>query len=425
MKKQLVKLLLLFSLIILIGQYSFAQNPAVVYDNKIYSQNIKTVECYNTKKEQSFPIIALKTSETITLAFDDLKGGNKNYSYTIEHCTYDWKPSKINKLDYLESFSEDIIFNYKFSFNTLQKFTHYQLSLPNDQIKPKLPGNYIIKVYEGNDPNKVVITQRFYVTNNIVNVGAEIVPSSQVEFRNTKQKVNFTIFHPMMIANPQLDIKAVVMQNNNPQTAILNTKATFVKQNSLVYNDINLNEFWGGNEYRKFDIRSFRYKAEHVQDFYRDTAINVILVTDQPYGNIRYSNQFDENGNFFIRNQDGRDNITDSDYADVLFTLNANPPSAKGSAYVVGRFNNYILNEESKLNYEPTRRRFYQNIKLKQGLYDYKYVWVDENGKYNDTVFEGSFFETDNTYQVLVYYRKPGSRWDELVGFSNIGTVKK
>ena len=422
---KLYKLFFGFFLLLLCSLSCFAQNPVLVYDNKIYQPNIKTVECYNSKKEQSFPIIALKSSETITFAFDDLHGGNKNYNYTIEHCTYDWKPSKINAMDYLESFKEDIIFNYRYSFNTLQKFTHYQLTLPNEQIKPKLAGNYILKVYENGNPKQVVVTQRFYVSNNAVNVGADIVPSNQVQYRNSKQKVNFSVFHQMPIANPYMDIKAVVMQNANPQTAILNTKPAFVKPGSLVYNDLNTNEFWAGNEFRKFDTRSFRYKAEHVQDIYRDTALTVILFTDQPYGNIKYSNQFDENGNFFIRNQDGRDNITDSDYANVLFTLKTNPQSAKGNVYLAGRFNNYMLTDDSKLSFDASRQRYYTNLKLKQGLYDFKYVWVDENGKYDDTIFEGSFFETDNTYQVLVYYKKPGGRWDELVGFVNVNSVKK
>lgn len=412
-------------LILLVSINCFAQNPVLVYDNKVYQPNIKTVECYNSKKEQSFPIITLKSNETITFAFDDLRGGNKNYNYTIEHCTYDWKPSKINTMDYLESFKEDIIFNYRYSFNTLQKFTHYQLALPNEQIKPKLAGNYLLRVYENGNPKQVVVTQRFYVSNNAVNVGADIVPSNQVQFRNSKQKVNFSVFHQMPIANPYMDIKAVVMQNANPQTAILNTKPAFVKPGSLVYNDLNTNEFWAGNEFRKFDTRSFRYKAEHVKDIYRDTALTAILFTDQAYGNAKYSNQFDENGNFFIRNQDGRDNVTDSDYANVLFTLNVKPPTQKGNVYLAGRFNNYSLNDESRLSFDTSRQRYYANLKLKQGLYDFKYVWVDENGKYDDTVFEGSFFETDNTYQVLVYYKKPGGRWDELVGFVNVNSVKK
>ncbi|RYF23154.1 MAG: DUF5103 domain-containing protein, partial [Flavobacteriales bacterium] len=223
---------------------------------------------------------------------------------------------------------------------------------------------------------------------------------------------------------PYMDVKAVVMQNANPKTAILNTKPAFVKPGSLVYNDLNTNEFWAGNEFRKFDTRSFRYKAEHVKEIYRDTALTAILFTDQPYGNAKYSNQFDENGNFFIRNQDGRDNVTDSDYANVLFTFNANP-SSKGNIYLAGRFNNYLLNDESRMSFDSSRKRYYSNIKLKQGLYDFKYVWVDENGKYDDTIFEGSFFETGNTYQVLVYYKKPGGRWDELVGFADVNSVKK
>lgn len=405
---------------------ALAQNPTLVYDNVVYKPSIKSVACYNSKKEQTFPIIALRSGETLTFSFDDLAAASKNYRYSITHCTANWQPSRINNLDFVEGFNEDIISDYRLSFNTLQKFTNYKITLPNSQIKPKISGNYLLTVYENNNPQQIVISQRFYVTDNAVNIGAELVPSSSVAYRNNKQKVNFSVFYPSIaLQNPYLNVKAVVMQNGVQQTAIVNTKPTFIQQNSLVYNELNANEFWAGNEFRKFDIRSFRYKADHVQDFYRDTAINVILFTDLPYNNNKYSNQFDENGNFYIRNQDGRDNVTDSDYANVLFTLNATPPSSKGNAYVVGRFNNYQLNQNSKLIYDTSRKRFYGNIKLKQGLYDFKYVWVDEASNYNDTIFEGSFFETENTYQILVYYRKPGARWDELIGFTNINSVKK
>lgn len=420
-----MKQLGLIAFIAVLCTSAFAQSANVVYDNKIYQPYIKTVECYNSKKEQSFPIIALRTGETLTFAFDDLRGGNKNYSYSIEHCTYDWKPSSINQLDYVESFKEDIIFGYRYSFNTLQKFTHYQVTLPNEQIKPKLSGNYLLKVYESNKPENVIVTQRFYIVDNTVNIGAELLPSNEVEYRNSKQRVSFSIFHQMPIQNPYLQVKAVVMQNGVPQTAITNTKPAFVKPGSLVYNELGTNEFWAGNEFRKFDIRSFRYKAEHVQDIYRDTAINVILFPDQAIGTARYSNQFDENGNFFVRNQDGRDNITDSDYANILFTLIAPPPTPKGNAYVVGRFNNYMLTEDNRLNYDVGRKRFYGNIKVKQGVYDFKYVWVDQSGKFDGTVFEGSFFEASNEYQVLAYYRKPAGRWDELIGYTSLSNVKK
>ncbi len=410
--------LLLFAL--MLSFVASAQNSAFVYENKVYQTSIKTVECYNSKKEQSVPLYALKSGETLTFGFDDLRGGNRGFSYTVEHCTSDWKPSKINPIDYLESFNEDLITKYRYSFNTLQKFTHYDLKLPNDQIKPKIAGNYLLKVYENGNKSKPVISQRFYVLDPVLNVGTEIVASSNVADRQKKQKVNFTIFHQTPIQNPYQDIKAVVMQNFVSNTAILNTKPTFVKPGSLVYNELNANEFWAGNEFRKFDTRSFRYKAEHVQDIYVDTINTAILFTDVSLSTSKYSNQFDENGNFFIRNQDGRDRDTDSDYAKVIFSLSATPPNSKGSIYVLGRFNNYMIEPENKLSYDLPRKKYFANLKLKQGLYDYKYVWLGEDGKFDDTVFEGTFFETDNTYQVFVYYRKPGGRWEELVGFNNV-----
>src|SRR5690606_28841361 len=131
----------------------------------------------------------------------------KNYNYTIEHCTWDWKSSRLNILDYLDGIQQDILFNYKYSFNTLVKFTNYRLNFPNDQMKPRIGGNYVLKIYEGNDPANVVITQRFYVLNSGANIGAEVVPATDIAFRNTKQKLNFSIFHQIPINNASQDVK--------------------------------------------------------------------------------------------------------------------------------------------------------------------------------------------------------------------------
>ena len=415
----------LFLLLLVSIQTAVAQQQ-FVYENKIYQPNIKTVECYNTQKEQSIPIITLNSNEQLSLSFDDLNGGSKIYWYAIEHCTSDWKPSRLSTMDFLESLSDDRIQDFKYSFGTLQKYTHYQLRLPNAQIKPKISGNYLLKVYEDGNLNKPVLSQRFFVVENIVNVAADVVPSQQVSLRSSNQKLNFTVFHKIAIPNAYTDVKAIVMQNADPLTAFVNTKPSFIKPGSLVYNDLNSNDFPGGNEYRKFDTRSLRYKAENVQDIIKDSIINVILFADPVANKAKYSNLIDENGAFFIRNNEGREPATDADYAGVAFTLNSVPPTKSGEVYVVGRFNNYTLNESYKLSYDSGKKRFVGNLSLKQGLYDYKYVWLDkEAGRIDPTVFEASFFETENTYQVFVYYRKPGSRWEELIGFTNINNTKR
>lgn len=415
--------LLFLSLFIL--QIAAAQQQ-FEYDNKVYSTQIKTVQCYNSQKEQSIPVITLGSTEQLLFSFDDLRGGSKNYWYTVEHCTYDWKSSGISPLDYLEGTTEDRIIDYAYSSKTLQKFTHYTLSLPNDQIKPKLSGNYLLKVYEDGDQKKPVCSQRFFIADKLVNINSQILPSNEVSLRFSNQKLNVTLTYTLTIQNPYQDIKMILMQNGDPLTAILNTKPTFVKPGSMIYNDLGSNDFPGSNEFRKFDSRSIRFKGEHVQELSTDSINTVVLFQDLNGNAPKYTQFNDDNGAFFVRNQDNIDNDTDSDYQHVLFTLNSKTPSGNGSIYVVGRFNNYTLLEENKLRFDPARKKFYASLFLKQGVYDYQYIWRDNTtGKADNTYFEGSFFETENEYQAFVYYRKPGSRWDQLIGYNLISTVQK
>jgi len=150
----------------------------------------------------------------------------------------------------------------------------------------------------------------------------------------------------------------------------------------------------------------------------------VILLTDQSRNNTNYSFSYDNDGNYYILNQDGTNPATDADYAHMSFSLNAGRGNAQGSAYIVGKFNNYKLDDRSKMDYDGTK--FYSYMFLKQGVYDYQYVWVDSATQKPDYTFlEGSYFETENKYQILIYYHPPAAQWEELVGFAVVSSVQK
>ncbi len=408
-------------ILLLLHQICAAQT---LYQNQVYQPNIKSVECYNSQQESSFPIIGLRTNDVLMLSFDDLNGGTKSYNYTIEHCDADWKLSNLSPSEYLQSFSEDRIIDYRYSFNTKQKYTHYQLTLPNYNIVPKLSGNYLLKVYPEGNPQEPIITRQFYVVDNKVGLAAGIVPSNQVVNRTSNQKINFSVdVSTLPVTNPYAEIRALIMQNGRSDVSQMNTRPQFIQGIILQYTDFQTNDFAGGNEFRRFDLRSLLSGAEHINKIYLDTANTVMLMTDRELNQQNYSFQYDNDGKFFILNVDGRDPRTDADYAHVYFNLSYSPPNANNAVFITGKFNGYRLDESSKMNYDAAKGNFYTDLYLKQGVYDYHYVLKNNLG-IDQTTVDGSHFETENDYQFLVYFRRAGSRYEELVGYQLFNSTK-
>lgn len=393
-----------------------------------YLPEIKSVQFNVVGKDGSFPVINLRSNEQVMLSFDDLKSGRtRNLNYTIEHCDAGWNSSNLSPTEYLQSFTEDRVMDYRYSAGTRQKYVHYELTLPNQNIAPKIPGNYLLKVYEDGDQAHPIITRRLYVLGSRVGIFAEVITSPNTQLRQTNQKINFQIdYAGLNVQNPYNDIKTFIMQNARTQLGQMNTRPAFIRGTQLIYNDVNTDDFPGGNEFRHFDTRSLLLNSERIGHIFRDTENTVTLLVDHARDQPNYSFEYDNDGKFFINNNEGRDPRTDGDYAHMFFTLAINKTGREGDVYIVGQFNNWQLSPESKMNYDNTSNHFYANLLLKQGVCDYAYVWVDAATHQPDyTMLEGSHFETENDYQMLVYYRPVGARWDELVGYRLLNTGKR
>ncbi len=387
--------------------------------NAVYLPSIKSVEFYNRKVEQSLPVLTLGSTDQLLLAFDDLRGGSRNFTYTAEHCDAGWTSSRLSPLEYLSGFTEDRIVDVRYSINTLQKYSHYELTLPGLGITPKISGNYILKVYEDSDPSKPVLSRRFYVVAPAARISITLSPSNNLSQRDRNQKISLEITTGKPVQNPYQDIRVLVMQNERDDNAQWAGPPTFIRQNTLIYSDMNRLDFKGGAEFRRFDTRSLRFQSEQVARITRDSVNAVQLVTDMADDGRAYTANLDQNGRFLVFNQNGRDSKTDADYSRMRFTLSAQPADGAGAAYIVGKFNGYALNEENRMSYDPSRQLFTASILLKQGVFDYHYVWASADGKnIQDVSFDGSYYTTMNSYQVLVYFRQPGARWDELIGFA-------
>jgi hypothetical protein len=413
-----------FLVLLAIPLWCFSQTAP--YDNNVFNPNIKSVQFYNTKKNPSFPIIRLNSGEQVELEFDDLRGGSRYFYYTLEHCDGDWNSSNLSSTEYLNGFNEDKILDYDYSSATFQKYTHYSIKLPNSNLSPKISGNYILKVYEDDDQSKMILTRKLYVVNDKVSISATIVPSGDLNNRQTNQKINFQInYGNLVVQNPGADLRIWVMQNQRDETGQFTTQPQYIRGNQLIYEDLSTNDFPGRNEFRHFDTRTLRLKAANISAIYKDTANTVVLQTDQSWNVPNYITNYDNDGNYYIINQDGSGKpAIDADYTHLYLSLNANKTDAEGSVYIVGKFNDYKLDDRSKMAYDA-RGKFYTHLFLKQGVYDYEYVWVDNaTQKPDDILLQGNYFETENSYQILVYYHPPTARWEELVGYRALNTAK-
>lgn len=392
------------------------------YEDYIYNKNIKTVVFEQRQVRLSDPVIEIGQQTSLVLSFDDLEGDYKNYMYTLIHCDVSWNPSSLLQNEYLSGFTEDRIINYHTSFNTLQAYTHYEQEIPGREVKPLLSGNYIVKVYIEGFPDVPVLTRRMMVLQSRVLIEALVHRATIVEDMNSKQEVDFSvIYRGIQVVNPFEDIKVVIQQNGRWDNAVTGLKPLFLKDNELEYNYEEENTFNGGNEYRTFDLRTLRMQTQYVEKIFQDTGgFNAVLATDLSRSFGRYSIQNDINGKYLVRTQDNRDNNLEGEYTYVKFTLK-HDILANGNFYVFGALTGWRTAQENKMIYNYDEEIYVATLYLKQGYYDYQYVFLqDGNTVPDETVVEGNHFETANEYNIFVYYKSLGSRYDQLVGFKKL-----
>lgn len=388
----------------------------------IEPNNIKTVILRPLSSNNYAPIIPLNKS--FIFSFDDLSDEMVDYYYKIEHYTYDWKLSGLSDREYIKGYSEDRIREYDNAFNTLQFFTHYKVIFPNENTRIIKSGNYKITVL--NEDDDVIFTRKFVLYETKVQVGITVHRSRDVVNLNEKQSVQFIINHPnLLVNNPKEELKTVLLQNNDWNTAITNLQPQFYRGTQMLFKYTDKMNFWAGNEFLYFDSKAVRSATLNIARV--DSGPNLyhtILYTNQERIDMPYTNYPDINGNFVIRNIYGEDNNLESDYTWVFFSLESYENIGDKKIYVNGSFNNWRNEPANQMVYNSKTGLYEAKILLKQGFYNYQYVTVDKNNKISNHDIDGSFYQTENQYSVLVYYHKFGSRYDSVIGFGQGNSEK-
>lgn len=406
------------------GAASSATGADGVYEDRVFSEQIQTVRLFQPDEQLYDAVIPITQNIPVLLTFDWLELGDVPEVYEelnarIIHCNADWRKSNLYSMDYLYDFNEFPITNEELSYNTKVPFAHYRWALP----RVKMPGNYAIVVYEGNDEDQLLFTKRFMVYDPLVNIGAKLLRSSGVSERDTHHQLEFLVdYQNLDVPNPYDDVFVVIRQNQQWFNSISGLKPTFVREDvkELEYRQFDLeNNFWAANEFRFFDLRTTAALGQNVAEIVEDQfPMEAFLLPDRSRATEVYGQYNDLNGGFIIDNLERPGGELNSDYLLTHFFLDVEQKLA-GDIYVIGAFNNRVLNEKVRMEYDSLQKGYKLDVLLKQGFYNYLY-YVDGHSGTNPYQYDGSYFEAENLYEIFVYARPPGSRADMLVGYTTL-----
>lgn len=389
--------------------------------NVSFADNIRTLQVLMNGKWGEPPVMLLGSGQYVDISFDDLQHNYVRYTYRITHCNADWEPSQLYTGDYMTGINgSSLIDSYEQSVNTEMLYNHYSFRLPNVNHKLLLSGNYKVDIYEEDDDEDPVATICFSIIEPVVGIDMKISANTDIDTYLNHQQVEFNInYQTLTTSNPESELIPVVLQNRRWDNKASNLKPSYLRTNQLVYNHNPSLIFNAGNEFRRFEILNRYVPTMRVDKMkFEEPYYHAYVFEDLPCKNYKYDQ--DQNGRFLIRNSEDYDNDTESDYFFTHFVLKT-PQLADGDLYLFGDLTYNMFWDDNKMEYNLLEHQYEITIPLKQGSYNYQYLFVPKGTGIGQTgPTEGDFYQAENEYSVYVYHRPFGGRYDKLVGFKNV-----
>lgn len=388
-----------------------------------HAQQLGGIQLFNPQTNDETPVIGF--NERLVLSFDDFSNTSKPYRYTIKHLNRNWEEDGLFFTEYAEGSMNAQIEDYKFSFNTQQRYTHYTLAFPNDKIRPKISGNYELVVYQ-NSAERPTFKKRFSVSENNADVLLNISRTSDARNPKINQRVEVQAAgRNSDFSSAANSVTLTVVQNNNPHVQIGSLRPSGNMNNRLVFQQPGI-AFAGNNEFYYFDNKIISQPFDMVAgtetlDGFHHTYLHPVWAFP-----LNYQYQPDVNGAYYFRRNDlgiERNADTEADYSWVYFALDSEMTDRE--IYVLGGFNSFQPSRENQMMYDEASKKYIAKIYLKQGFYNYILATKSTDGSLDFGAINGNFWQTENLYQAYLYYTPFGKNYDGLIGYGEYRTPVK
>ncbi len=364
------------------------------------------------------PSIRLGSDERIIITFDEWSEDYSDLQYRLIHCGPDWKPSGLLESEYLDSFNIDDIEDWAFSSNTFVHFVNYRIELPNERMDPLLSGNYIVQIFERDNPDETIGEARFSVTEHSADILSSVSSRTDRGLNTEWQQVELRVVPTdVTIDDPYSMLRIDITQNGAPYTTTTLRTPSRIEGKSIIYSHQPELIFKAGNEFRRFETIRTNYNDMHVDSMrFLSHNYHVWLTPDRERDSKQYSYDQTQQGRFLVREYNSTDSDLGADYVTVHFKLDT-PEAVDADVYVEGEFTGWSHDESSRMHYDYNQQAYLLEMPLKQGSYNYRYAAIPRRGNKqpDPSLIEGNKHETRNEYRMMVWYRPIGSRYDRLI----------
>ena len=390
---------------------------------RILDKRFRTLKTMAEGNFMSPPVIRMNTDDRIIVNFDEIGEDNSYLEYRLLHCDRDWQPSRLLESEYVDGFNSQRIEDYEQSYSTFVHYVNYQIAIPNDDMHIIHSGNYLLQVYDPEEPDATLLQTRFQVSENSVNITGEANSRTDRGHNTEWQQLSLDVdTQGLGNINPYQDITIDVKQNMREETRRRPVSPLRVNGPHMIYGHQDELIFPASNEYRRFESVSNSFAGLNVDSLkYMGSNYHVWLKTDRPRVHSQYSYDRTQHGRYLVREYNATDSNLGADYITVNFILKT-PESEESDIYIDGEFTYGLYTDYNRMTYDHRLGAYTASIPVKQGAYNYQYVTRKKEGgggAYPDTI-EGDKYETENEYNISVYFRPPGARADRLVGSSTI-----
>ena len=410
---------------ILIFVFLYLIFPANASDRKFktgaFSDQVKTLRVGVVDNLFAAPVIELEGGDLIEISFDVMDPEPRVYTYTLTHCNADWTPSQLIQSEYMNGFQHRIIEDYAVSFNTTMNYVNYRITFPNEDVFLKVSGNYVVQVFPENSDEPILNACFSVVEPTTTPISMQVSSQTDKGMNNYYQQVNFSVNYGNEVKMPAQELKVYVQQNNRIDNEAVLLKPLTIQSNKLVFEHNPALIFEGGNEYRSFEMITHQYAGLNIGAIeFHAPYYHAILRPDAFRSQRSYSFSEDINGRFVVRSLSGVDYSYEADYYIVHFFLPCENPFPD-NVYILSEAFNNLLDARSQMEYSPQDKGYVKTVVMKEGYYNYLYVTRKNNqSPASAAAIEGNFFQTENEYRVMVYFRPMGGRYDRLIGVQTI-----